>query len=126
MATPRNPGDSGPTGPVPADNQPGHHPETEQDRPDLDAFARKLSIAPDPPEDREMLAGEQMPDPSDLGVAAQVALVHRIGRLGVMLGVAVVVRAAEAVASNGRAVLERLDVDAVEEVDLRELPQDPR
>src|ERR671928_1052692 len=32
----------GPTGPVPPENQPGHHPPEEQDKPDLDAFAAKL------------------------------------------------------------------------------------
>ena len=32
----------GRTGPVPAENQPGHHPADESDKPDLDAFATKL------------------------------------------------------------------------------------
>jgi hypothetical protein len=35
--------DDGPRGPVPPENQPGHHPPTEQDQPDLDAFAARLS-----------------------------------------------------------------------------------
>ena len=30
-----NEGEDGRTGPVPPDNQPGHHPEHEQDKPDL-------------------------------------------------------------------------------------------
>jgi len=34
--------DRGRTGPVPEDNLPGHHPEEEQDKPDGDAFLRKL------------------------------------------------------------------------------------
>lgn len=38
----------GATGPVPDENQPGHHPGREQDKPDLDAFAAKLG-ADDPP-----------------------------------------------------------------------------
>ncbi len=29
-------------GPVPPDNQPGHHPVEQQDKPDLNAFAQKL------------------------------------------------------------------------------------
>ena len=33
-------------GPVPEDNQPGHHPEHEQDRPDLDAMAARLGAVP--------------------------------------------------------------------------------
>src|SRR5207248_8637739 len=36
------PKSGGETGPVPPDNQPGHHPATEQDKPDLDAFAARL------------------------------------------------------------------------------------
>jgi hypothetical protein len=34
-----------PPGPVPPENQPGHHPEQEQDKPDLDAFAAQLGMA---------------------------------------------------------------------------------
>jgi hypothetical protein len=38
----RHPG-AGPTGgDVPPENQPGHHPEEEQDKPNLNAFAEKL------------------------------------------------------------------------------------
>ena len=36
-----------PEGPVPPDNQPGHHPRQEQDTPDLDAFATRLGVVPD-------------------------------------------------------------------------------
>jgi len=35
-----------PGGAVPPDNQPGHHPSQEQDKPDLDAFAERLGTAP--------------------------------------------------------------------------------
>jgi hypothetical protein len=118
MPTPANPGDSGPTGPVPADNQPGHHPEHEQDQPDLDAFARRLSIAPEPAGSFDEFDLAHHVEPGDLGVADQLALVRRIGRLGVMLGVAVVVRAADVVATTGRSLLDQLDADAVREVDL--------
>ena len=38
----KQPGAGGETGPVPPDNQPGHHPAEEQDKPDPDAFAAKL------------------------------------------------------------------------------------
>ena len=47
------PGTGGPTGPVPEDNQPGHHPDQEQDKPDLDKFAERLGIVSEdeePPE----------------------------------------------------------------------------
>ena len=39
------PADEGPRGPVPPDNQPGHHPATEQDKPDLNAFAERLGTS---------------------------------------------------------------------------------
>jgi len=40
---------AGETGPVPVDNQPGHHPPKEQDKPDLDAFAARLGTDPKAP-----------------------------------------------------------------------------
>jgi len=45
----RAPRTAGETGPVPPDNQPGHHPEKEQDKPDLDAFAARLGTDPTAP-----------------------------------------------------------------------------
>ena len=41
----REPATSTPGGPVPEDNQPGHHPPEEQDKPDLQAFAERLGTA---------------------------------------------------------------------------------
>lgn len=41
------PGTSAPGGPVPEDQRPGHHPDDEQDKPDLDEFAARLGIVPD-------------------------------------------------------------------------------
>jgi hypothetical protein len=46
----KQPGTGGPEGPVPEDNQPGHHPAEEQDKPDLQAFAERMGTAP--PENR--------------------------------------------------------------------------
>jgi hypothetical protein len=43
------PPSGGETGPVPVDNQPGHHPAKEQDKPDLDAFAARLGTDPTAP-----------------------------------------------------------------------------
>jgi hypothetical protein len=43
----KRPASGGETGPVPAENQPGHHPAKEQDKPDLDAFAARLGTDPD-------------------------------------------------------------------------------
>ena len=39
----------GETGPVPPENQPGHHPEHDQDKPDLDALAARLGTDPKAP-----------------------------------------------------------------------------
>jgi hypothetical protein len=39
-------GDEGSFGPVPEANRPGHRPEHEQDKPDLDAFAARLGVIP--------------------------------------------------------------------------------
>jgi len=52
------PGADEPRGPVPPDNQPGHHPVEEQDKPDVNAFAQKLgtmepSDRSDTPEGRD-------------------------------------------------------------------------
>ncbi len=43
----RDVGATAPRGPVPPENQPGNHPEQEQDKPDLDAFAAKFGITED-------------------------------------------------------------------------------
>jgi hypothetical protein len=45
----KRPASSGETGPVPVENQPGHHPPKEQDKPDLDAFANRLGADPKAP-----------------------------------------------------------------------------
>ena len=45
----KSPATGGETGPVPPDNQPGHHPRKEQDKPDLDAFAAKIGTDPKAP-----------------------------------------------------------------------------
>ena len=61
----------GPTGPVPPENQPGHHPAEEQDKPDLDAFAAKFGG--DQSGESDVDAGpapawpESAPAPSDPG-----------------------------------------------------------
>lgn len=54
----RPPVDDGAQGPVPPDNQPGHHPPEEQDKPDLNAFAERLGTA-----------GTTAPAPASAGTA---------------------------------------------------------
>lgn len=53
------PASTDPVAPVPADNQPAHHPEQEQDKPDLDAFAARLGVATD---ERPEAATDERPE----------------------------------------------------------------
>jgi hypothetical protein len=53
----RDIGADAPRGPVPPENQPGHHPAEEQDKPPLDKFAAKLGVM-EPAEREEVLADE--------------------------------------------------------------------
>ena len=82
---PATSGSTRPRGPVPAENQPGHHPADEQDKPDLDKFAAKLGTM-EPEERKEVLKDEPPsvvnPVPAQaarrnalVGVAALVALI---------------------------------------------------
>ncbi len=67
-----------PRGPVPPDNQPGHHPVEEQDKPDLNAFAQKLgtmepSDRSDTPEGRDATLRADGSRRVQAGLAAAVA-----------------------------------------------------
>jgi hypothetical protein len=53
----RDIGADAPRGPVPAENQPGHHPADEQDKPPLDKFAAKLGTM-EPEERKDVLKDE--------------------------------------------------------------------
>ncbi len=64
------PATGGETGPVPPDNQPGHHPAKEQDKPDLDAFAARLGTDPTAP---TATAARQPPRPADTPATATKA-----------------------------------------------------
>ncbi|HEX6312138.1 MAG TPA: hypothetical protein VF152_10995 [Acidimicrobiia bacterium] len=46
LAASRRPRSAGPTLSVPPDNRPGHHPQREQDQPDLDEVAQRLGTTP--------------------------------------------------------------------------------
>lgn len=59
------PSTEGRTGPVPVENQPGHHPEKEQDKPDLDAFAAKLGVTDEPAD--EVVERQLAPEPERAG-----------------------------------------------------------
>ncbi|HVL05459.1 MAG TPA: hypothetical protein VM388_05695 [Acidimicrobiales bacterium] len=78
-------GSDAPRGPVPPENQPGHHPTEEQDKPPMDKFAAKLGTM-EPEERKDVLKDEPPsvvnPVPAQaakrnalVGVAALVALI---------------------------------------------------
>ena len=81
----RDIGADAPRGPVPPENQQGHHPAEEQDKPPLDKFAAKLGTME--PEERKAVLKDEPPsvvNPAPapaarrnalVGVAALVALV---------------------------------------------------
>jgi hypothetical protein len=66
----RDIGADAPRGPVPAENQPGHHPADEQDKPPLDKFAAKLGTME--PEERTDVLKDEPPSVVN-PVPAQVA-----------------------------------------------------
>lgn len=68
----RDPETTAPGGPVPEDNQPGHHPPEEQDKPDLQAFAERLGTSPASTESSDSSPGSGTESP-----AAAVASVAR-------------------------------------------------
>jgi hypothetical protein len=78
----RQPTTEGPSGPMPADNQPGHHPAEEQDKPDLNAFAAKLGVVEAPAE--EGAAGDEQASPSGRSIPT-AAVAAGIGALLVLL-----------------------------------------
>ena len=76
------PGASGPSGPIPVDNQPGHHPAHEQDKPDLNAFAARLGVTePAPGAETEAAA----PSRGRGMVIALAAVTALLGVLGVVV-----------------------------------------
>ncbi len=44
LAAQGRPSSDGRVGPAPEEQRPGHHPDHEQDKPDLDAFAERLGV----------------------------------------------------------------------------------
>jgi hypothetical protein len=76
-------GADAPRGPVPPENQAGHHPAEEQDKPPLDKFAAKLGTME--PSEREEVLKDEQPAPA----AAEPAAAAQITR-SPLLGVAAV------------------------------------
>ena len=77
-----------PGGPVPVDNQPGHHPAEEQDKPPMDKFAAKLGTM-EPEERKEVLKDEppSVVNPAPAPAARRTALVGIAAVVAVVLAV---------------------------------------
>jgi hypothetical protein len=69
----RDIGADAPRGPVPPENQAGHHPAEEQDQPDLDKFAAKLGTM-EPAQRDEVLKDEQPPASAPAAASTRNAL----------------------------------------------------
>ena len=86
----RDIGAEAPRGPVPLENQPGHHPAEEQDKPPLEKFAAKLGTM-EPEERKEVLKDEPPsvvnPAPAPAPAARRFALVGVAALVAVVLGV---------------------------------------
>lgn len=80
----RDIGADAPRGPVPPENQPGHHPAEEQDKPPLDKFAAKLGTMP--PEERAEVLADELPAPAASPVRRN-ALVGMAALVGAVLAV---------------------------------------
>lgn len=65
----------GRTGPVPPENQPGHRPAEDQDKPDLDAFAARLGVTDQPADEvvERQLEAQAQPLPPVAGTDARPA-----------------------------------------------------
>jgi len=71
------PGSSPSTGTVPEDNRPGHHPDREQDQPDLDAVAARLgTVEPDEANEPVSDAPSDLPPAPDQPAEGGVATVE--------------------------------------------------
>lgn len=59
------PSSTDPDGPIPAEQRPGHRPEHEQDKPDMDAMAERLGVVPegDEPDDAPSLTEVEPEEP---------------------------------------------------------------
>jgi hypothetical protein len=78
-------GADAPRGPVPPENQPGHHPAEEQDKPPIDKFAAKMGTMP--PEEREEVLADEQPAPAVPPAAKRSALVGVAALVAVVLAV---------------------------------------
>ena len=78
----RDVGADAPRGPVPPENQPGHHPPEEQDKPDLDAFAQRLGVVE--PSERESPSVSPLDSPA---ARSRAVLIPVVALVAVVLAV---------------------------------------
>jgi hypothetical protein len=85
-------GSDAPRGPVPPENQPGHHPAEEQDKPPIDKFAAKLGTM-EPEARAEVLKDEPPsvvnPQPAPAPAARRSAVIGVAALVGLVLAVLV-------------------------------------
>ena len=86
--------ENGRTGPVPEASSPGHHPEHEQDKPNLDAFAERFSgrALDDLPADTGVLADGQGADRTTAGGTLRRMAPAIIGTVAIAAAVTILVR----------------------------------
>ena len=83
-------GAEAPRGPIPPENQPGHHPAEEQDQPPMDKFAAKLGTM-EPEERKEVLKDEppSIVNPAPAPAARRTALFGIAALAAVLLAVVI-------------------------------------
>lgn len=90
------PTSSGESGPVPEESSPGHHPEHDQDQPDLDAFAARFSGSDldDLPADTGLVDGSDVDNDDDTASADDgPAASHSLARWAAPIAGAAVIAA---------------------------------
>jgi hypothetical protein len=100
----KKPSSKGPTGPVPPENQPGHRPQQEQDKPDPAAFTAKLQ-GEDRPTANQGGNGDPARHPENLATDA-AALPFQVARWGIEMG-GWVIQKSIGLATDGLRTLQR-------------------
>ncbi len=81
----RDPGADGPRGPVPPENQPGHHPPQEEDKPNLDAFADRLGVGESADAAREAAVQRVAATPERAATSAPRSRLPRVAAVSTVL-----------------------------------------
>lgn len=92
------PTSKGDSGPVPEENEPGHHPDHDQDQPDLDAFAARFSGSDldELPTDTGLVEGSDVDNDTD-SADDRPAAGHTLARWAALIAGAAVIAAVLAI-----------------------------